>query len=91
MTSHASPTPESTLGDALRDWGALWVSAWNRFWFTPAQPHTLCLLRILTGWMLLYTHAVWTIGLNDFLGPYAWIDRHTARDLSGPFFTWSPT
>ena len=45
--------------------------AWDRFWFTPSKPHTLALLRILGGGMLFYTHAIWTVGLNDFLGAKA--------------------
>ena len=31
---------------------------WDAFWFRPADPTLLGLLRILTGLMLLYTHAV---------------------------------
>ena len=31
---------------------------WNAFWFTPANPGLLGLIRIMTGLMLLYTHAV---------------------------------
>lgn len=39
---------------------------WNRFWFTPEDPATLGLIRFLTGLMLLYTHAVWSIDLAGF-------------------------
>ena len=39
---------------------------WNRFWFTPSDPATLGLIRILAGAMLLYTHVVWTLGLERF-------------------------
>lgn len=56
--------------------------AWDWFWFTPAEPHTLALLRVLGGGMLLYTHLVWTIGLGDFFGPTAWIDTATAAKLN---------
>ena len=31
---------------------------WNAFWYTPADPTLLGLLRIFTGLMLVYTHAV---------------------------------
>jgi uncharacterized membrane protein YphA (DoxX/SURF4 family) len=51
------------------------VRAWDRFWFTPAQPHTLALIRILGGGMILYTHLVWTLNLDAFLGPQAWTTR----------------
>jgi hypothetical protein len=51
---------------------------WNRFWFTPADPATLGLIRILTGAMLLYTHLVWTLGLNDFFGAGSWTSPQAA-------------
>ncbi len=59
---------------------AEWLAqCWDRFWFRPARAETLCLLRVLCGWMLLYTHAVWTLGLEDFFGPRAWL---TAQALA---------
>jgi hypothetical protein len=48
---------------------------WNAFWYTPADPTLLGMIRILTGLMLLYTHAIWGLALNDFLGPDGWISR----------------
>ena len=48
---------------------------WNQFWFTPADPAALGLIRILAGAMILYSHAVWTLDLKDFFGPAAWLDR----------------
>lgn len=43
--------------------------AWNDSWFSPRDPATLSLLRILVGSMLLYTHLVWSMGLEDFFHP----------------------
>lgn len=67
--------------------------AWDRFWFTPGRPHTLALVRILGGGMLLYTHLVWSIGLTDFLGATSWITAETAAKLGegadGRNFTFS--
>lgn len=45
-----------------------WSSAWNGFWFTPSSPHTLAVMRILTGMMVLYTFAVWTLDFDAFIG-----------------------
>ena len=42
---------------------------WNAFWFSPTDPTTLCVIRILAGSMLFYTHAVWSFGLYDFFHP----------------------
>ena len=44
-------------------------AGWNRFWFTPDQPHTLAVIRICAGAMLFYTHAVWSIDFIGFFGP----------------------
>lgn len=48
------------------------VRGWNMFWFKPTDPATFCLIRILAGWSLLYTHLVWSLGLEDFFGDHAW-------------------
>ncbi|HTN75644.1 MAG TPA: HTTM domain-containing protein [Pirellulaceae bacterium] len=69
----------------LRD---AWQS-WDRFWFTPAEPHTLAAIRILGGAMLFYTHLVWGFNLEAFLGPQAWVDNATALELQRGWFTWS--
>ena len=60
-------------------WLRGWHAGWERFWFTPSPPHTLALLRILAGGMLLYTHLVWTIDFSAFFGPTAWVNNSTAR------------
>jgi hypothetical protein len=77
---------------SLTRWPLSLVGRWQRFWFAPAAPHTLALLRILGGAMLFYTHLVWGRNLLAFLGPHAWVDRETAqlmnRELSGGW-AWS--
>lgn len=62
---------------AIADWERSVVRAWDRFWFTPAEPQTLALIRICGGLMLLYTHAVWTLDLDAFLGPSSWLSADT--------------
>ena len=59
------------------------VAGWNRFWFTPADPATLALVRILAGAMLLYTHLVWTLGLTDFFGRASWVSAEAAALAHG--------
>ena len=62
---------------AIIDWGRDWtrtaVEGWNRFWFTPSDPHTLAAIRIAGGLMLFYTHLVWGKNLMAFLGPDGWL------------------
>jgi len=78
---------------ATLDWGRAIVQAWDRFWFTPNEPHTLALLRILGGAMLFYTHLVWTLNLDAFLGPHAWLTRDTVALMNqaedGRIYIWS--
>lgn len=44
----------------------------KRFFFTPTDPTTLGFMRILTGLLMLYTHAVYCVELEGLLGPNAW-------------------
>jgi hypothetical protein len=63
----------STVVRATGDWLRSVVAGWNGFWFTPTDPATLSLIRICIGLMLLYTHLVWSLGLQEFFGADAWI------------------
>lgn len=62
-------------------WLAVATNRWNRFWFMPCEPHTLAMIRILCGAMLVYVHAIWLSMVSDFFGPNAWIDSATSREL----------
>jgi hypothetical protein len=57
------------------------AEAWNEFWFAPADPTLLGVIRILTGLMLLYTHAVWGLVLERFFGPKSWLSPELVRAL----------
>lgn len=65
------------------------VAGWNRFWFAPTDPSTLCLIRLLGGSMIFYTHLVWTIDLMGFFGPDARISTEFARAFNDSPFAWS--
>ena len=56
---------------------------WNDFWFTPAEPALLGLIRILTGMMLLYNHAIWGVVLNDFYGRDSWLSQELIAEVPG--------
>jgi hypothetical protein len=81
MTNALVQATKSWFSDALR--------AWDRFWFTPAQPHTLAVMRIFGGLMLFYTHLVWGLKLDAFLGPHAFVDNETALKLQSGWYSWS--
>jgi hypothetical protein len=67
---------------ACQAWLADWGRWWNRFWFTPDDPALLGLMRVLVGSMVFYTHAVWTIDLEQFFGNAALLPRDY-RNLLG--------
>ncbi len=71
----------TTVIGAARRWAVAWLDAWDQFWFTPRLPHTLGLLRIAVGAMLLYSHLVLASDLTSFLGENAWVSNETARQL----------
>ncbi len=62
---------------------------WVRFWFTPADPASLGVLRILVGGMLIYSHLVWGINLPGFLGPDGWNSEEVIREFQKGQWTYS--
>jgi hypothetical protein len=77
------------LTDYLRELCAGTRRGWHAFWFTPTDPATLGLIRILGGWMLLYTHAVWSIGLEDFFTADGWLGRDAVGAIQEGGYQWS--
>ena len=73
----------------LRDGSSALATAWNRFWFTSTDPTTLCLIRVLAGLMLFYTHAVWTLDLNAFFGEQSWLSREVIAQANQGGYSWS--
>jgi hypothetical protein len=63
--------------------------SWDAFWFTPADPTLLGVLRILTGLMLLYTHAVWGLVLPEFFGKHAWLSERLVRTVQQGGYAYS--
>lgn len=57
--------------------------AWNLFWFRPVDPATLSLIRLLAGGILFYTHLVWSLDLQAFLGQEGWLPVEYLRQLQG--------
>jgi hypothetical protein len=68
---------------------------WSWFWFTPADPTLLGLIRILCGLFTFYVYLAYTVDLQEFFGPEAWVDaaqveefRHN-QPILRPVATWS--
>jgi hypothetical protein len=70
---------------AVRDYfGEVW-EAWDSFWFSPTSPSTLSAIRVLAGAMLLYTHLVWSLDLNGFMGPNGYLPPKLMHDVHASF------
>ena len=85
MISSSTNIVSKWLGDIAQ--------AWDQFWFAPRLPHTLAVIRIGCGAMLVYVHLIWAIFATDFMGDTAWIDNTAIRKLhsvgSGSEWAWS--
>ncbi|MEZ6057398.1 MAG: hypothetical protein R3C01_11920 [Planctomycetaceae bacterium] len=93
MNSPKSPPQVRSLSmgrylDDLFDWI---LTGWDRFWFQPMDPIVLGVIRICTGLMLLYTHIVWGLRLEEFFGRTPILDQTAMLELRGakwPSFWW---
>jgi hypothetical protein len=54
---------------------------WNRFWFEPSDPTTLCGLRIATGLVATSTLASYSFDLLRFFGPSGMLPTRVVREL----------
>src|SRR5207247_1298293 len=57
------------------------AEGWQRFWFAPADPTVLGLIRIFAGLMLVYVHVLSGLQLQELFGADAWLDVETANIL----------
>lgn len=58
----------------LRALPGAFATGWSDFWFRPADPATLCVLRIGTGVVLLFVYVSMTPHVVSLVGPDAYID-----------------
>src|SRR5438552_14628274 len=70
--THQPPFPARPQTGGLLD--AI-VRAWDRFWFRPADPLPLGVMRIFAGAVILYIHLIYSFDLQAFVGKEAWLDR----------------
>ena len=68
-----------------RNYFGRWFDAINGFWFTPRSPKMLGVIRILTGVLLLYSLAVWTLELSTFFATEGLLPP----SYRGSSFAWS--
>jgi hypothetical protein len=75
MKSHTpvKPAPSATVSETLSGM----ARAWERFWFAPANPTTLCVIRVAAGLVALYVMISYSFELLSFVGPHGWVDTTT--------------
>jgi uncharacterized membrane protein YphA (DoxX/SURF4 family) len=66
-----------------------WASSWNRFWFTPADPYPLAMVRIGTGLILAWASFVWLLDAEAFFGPAGWLPAHEVWRMNDQPWQWS--
>jgi predicted DCC family thiol-disulfide oxidoreductase YuxK len=57
------------------------VRGWNAFFFTPADPTALGLIRVVVGLLLFWNLAVYGLDLQGFLGSTGWADPAVVRHV----------
>lgn len=80
------------IGAALssaRQWFREAWQGWDEFWFKPSDPATLSLIRILAGAMIVYTHLVWTLGLDRFFASDSMLTIDFVQQYHGTPWAWS--
>jgi len=72
-----------------RGWMASWVEAWDRFWFTPADPLPLAVIRVVTGLLLVWSSAVWLADADAFFGDRGWLPPQRVELMNDQPWQWS--
>jgi len=71
------------LGEYFSALGEAATRGWNEFWFAPSSPLTVSLLRPFVGLLAFYYLASFTLDLDRWLGPQAWLSVDSVRHLTG--------
>jgi hypothetical protein len=64
--------------------------AWNDFWFSPADPAPLGVIRISCGLIALYVHLIYGLHLQDLFGENAWVDLRAINEMRSEAPTVAP-
>ena len=81
--------PTGQGGGSEQGWFADWGSAWDRFWFTPADPLPLAIVRIIAGTLLAWSCAVWLMDVDAFFGPHGWLRDGDVERMNDQPWQWS--
>ena len=104
MNTLVSPARPASAGDATvrsvaadagqgsaaePGFAAAWLAAWNAFWFTPADPLPLAVVRILAGSLLAWSSLVWLMDADGFFGVTAWQKPGNVWRMNDQPWQWS--
>ena len=67
------------------------VRTWDRFWFRPADPLPLGVMRIFAGVVILYIHLIFSLDLQALVGKEAWLDKEPLEFLRKKAQFYPPT
>src|SRR5437870_3007527 len=94
MSTHPSANPKAITDQAKAPTGEpaplvpqrlgrlrAFAAGWHDFWFKPADPTVLGLIRICCGLMLVYVHVLSGLQLQELFGADAWLNVDTANLL----------
>lgn len=72
-----------------RSWLGDWRRAWTTFFFTPADPLPLAVIRICTGCLLAWSSLVWLLDAEAFFGPSGWLAAQDVWRMNDQPWQWS--
>jgi hypothetical protein len=70
-------------------WLGDWLDAWNTFWFTPADPLPLALVRICAAGLLAWASFVWLLDAEAFFGIDGWQRPENVWRMNDQPWQWS--
>ena len=89
VTVRPRPDASAERGGAGESWSGSWVSGWNAFWFTPADPLPLAVVRIATGLLLVWSSLVWLTDVDAFFGSGGWLAPEHVWRMNDQPWQWS--
>jgi predicted DCC family thiol-disulfide oxidoreductase YuxK len=75
--------------DYLRHLARDSARAWDAFFFTPADPTPLGLMRLIVGSLLTWNLLVLGLDLHAFVGPTGWVEASTLRQVQAERMPWA--
>jgi len=89
VTVRPRPAAAAAEGRGGESWAGGWPRAWNAFWFTPADPLPLAVVRIATGLLLAWSSFVWLADVDGFFGTAGWLPPEHAWRMNDQPWQWS--